>query len=287
MLNISELRPEVKQMAARVQFNVRDSAPARNQAYRQLKALGWTSDMELHPIDRVPIFRLNDATIRRDKINEFDWLVELDGDVYGMDGDLQGITEEVEKMTASPLHPADEIAADLIAELGSDLGGRVQRAVELVKAGQVDFPKYGTSYTPTGFHGYRSCGCPDATHRPQFTNFGLGCKHTLAQEIAHRIEATTERVAYQKHNDTVDLWRERGKALDLSKSAPAHVVGDGGEGAEDFTTNPHPKMSEAAWQAQQQRVWEAAHPVDDYAVREQPLSAYAYVEGDGSIEDWL
>jgi hypothetical protein len=52
--------------------------------------------MTVDPVDRVPLFRLGDATIRRDKQLDGGWIVEIAGKgEYGMEGDLGSITRWV------------------------------------------------------------------------------------------------------------------------------------------------------------------------------------------------
>ena len=134
----------------------------------------------------------------------------------------------LEESPITPPSPIEEAAADIVAEHdGDDFDGRLGRAVELVEAGEIDFPDYQTTYDGGGFHGFRSCNCPDATYRPRYANFGGACKHTIAQEILARMEATMEAVAYRKWFDTVS------QADDTDK---------------------------------QQAEWEARHPEDDYGL---------------------
>lgn len=108
----------------------------------------------------------------------------------------------------APAHPADLIAADLAAEyaaLGQPFLDRLHRAVDLVKAGQTEFPKYDTRWEPYGFYGLRLCGCPDAQHRNVSADrIGVCCKHTLAQLIKSRIDGDIQRAGYRK---AADAWQ--------------------------------------------------------------------------------
>lgn len=110
----------------------------------------------------------------------------------------------------SELTNADAIAADIIAEYGHDFGGRIERALELVKAGETEFPHYNTSYAPIGFYGLRVCFCKDAQHRAPRANWGVACKHCLAQEIKHRLDSEAEATAYRKHTDRFERYRSDG-----------------------------------------------------------------------------
>jgi len=146
--------------------------------------------------------------------------------------------------------PVDMAAAELIAEYGHDFEGRLERAVELVKAGKTEFPHYETSYDLSGFYGLRSCQCPDAEHRNPRAKFGAACKHALAQEIALRLAQDSERVAQAEWTEETQRKRDDGRTT-----------------------------------ADRQARWEAGHPVDDYGVREQALPSY--VDRTGRLEDWL
>lgn len=206
-----------------------------NDLYKQLKALGWQClDREMHPMDRVPVFRLGPASIRRDKQQAGGWIVTYQGREIPTTADLEEITTEVR--SKMEIDPADLAAAELIAEYGHDFEGRVERAAELVKAGQTDFPQYETSFDPSGFYGLRSCQCPDAQHRNPRAKFGAACKHCLAQELAARIGQEAEAVNTREWVEEAQRKRE----------------------------------SERATMARQAQ-WAAAHPVDDYGLEERTL----------------
>lgn len=99
--------------------------------------------------------------------------------------------------TPAPISPAMSEAQGLMSEY-PELSERIDRALLLVESGQTEFPQYNTRFDPAGFYGYRDCDCGDAAHRQPRAKFGIACKHTLAQEIAARMERTAWRVANQK-----------------------------------------------------------------------------------------
>lgn len=99
--------------------------------------------------------------------------------------------------TPAPITPAMSEAQGLMSEY-PELSERITRALALVEAGQTEFPQHNTRFDPAGFYGYRDCDCGDAVHRQPRAKFGIACKHTLAQEIAARVERTAWRVANQK-----------------------------------------------------------------------------------------
>lgn len=97
MLNLTQVRQQVKQInPQQIQLNSNTLA-GQNEAYRQLKALGWTSAMETHPADRVPVLRLGAASIRRDKKGH-GWIVEIDGEEARVEGLLSEITAQVKEI---------------------------------------------------------------------------------------------------------------------------------------------------------------------------------------------
>lgn len=241
MLNIAQTRTSVKSALANTlpAINTRNLA-GQNEAYKTLKAIGWTSALEMHPTDRVPVFRMDAASIRRDKRNG-GWIVEIDGDEFEADGDLGEITAHVKNLLAArpalvptgqgtylvsepapKLSDAAKIGAELIRQHGQ-LGGRIQRAVELVEAGKTEFPHYNTRVDPAT--GISQCDCPDrgstwidsGNRLGILTMFnGRGCKHCLAQHIAYRLRHEAEATAYRKHFDRVEMRRARETALPAS-----------------------------------------------------------------------
>lgn len=116
--------------------------------------------------------------------------------IANIEAELSEDVSETEP-TPAPLTPAQEEAQGLMSEY-PELSERIDRALLLVEAGQTEFPQYNTRFDPAGFYGYRDCDCGDAVHRQPRAKFGIACKHTLAQEIAARVERTAWRVANQK-----------------------------------------------------------------------------------------
>lgn len=239
MVNLAHLQQQIKSSdLSRARLN-----PAHpqfiNDAYKQLKALGWTChNSEIHPTDRVPVFRLGPSTgsgqaasIRRDKGTPGAWIVEAGGQVYQMGGDLEGITAEIERLAEpcpelvegplpAPLSPAQLEAEGLKAEY-PELAERITRALALVEAGQTEFPHYNTRFDPAGFYGIRDCDCGDAVHRQPRAKFGIACKHALAQEIAARMKRSATRVAQQKLADNLAHARARNDYASPAAYRPA------------------------------------------------------------------
>jgi hypothetical protein len=80
-----------------------ESARSLNDAYTLLKRLGWTChNDETHPTDRVPMLRLGDASIRRNREKSGEWIVEIGGQVFDASGDLIGITAKVRQVLGLP-----------------------------------------------------------------------------------------------------------------------------------------------------------------------------------------
>lgn len=102
---------------------------------------------------------------------------------------------------AARLDPIDQAAADFVAQAGSDYDGRVGRAVELAKAGEVEFPRYGTTFNPAGKSGFYQCGCPDALHRNMRGLIGQICKHSIAAHLYRIVTQEAEAVATRKLTD--------------------------------------------------------------------------------------
>lgn len=118
-----------------------------------------------------------------------------------------------DKPAAQPApSPAAQIAADLTAEY-PNLASRINKALELVEAGVVEFPQYDTRhFISNGNSIMRECDCPDATHRPYVTAFGAGCKHCLAQEIRHRLDRQFNAVKVRKIEEYVEKSRQQAQA---------------------------------------------------------------------------
>lgn len=76
-----------------------DPVQQLNDTYRLLKQLGWQCrNAEVHITDRVPLFRLGDASIRRNKQKPGEWIVEINGHVFDAGGKLEEITAQVRQM---------------------------------------------------------------------------------------------------------------------------------------------------------------------------------------------
>src|SRR3989304_2083979 len=105
MLNLAQVNIQVKKMntdPATMCLSHR-SAAGMNEAYRQLKALGWECvDNEIHPRDRVPVFRFGDAAIRRDKASAYGWIVWIGGEEWDAEGSLADITGHARQLLAEP-----------------------------------------------------------------------------------------------------------------------------------------------------------------------------------------
>lgn len=225
MLNLAQVRSQIK--SGDTTRAVRNAGHWLNinEAYRALKTLGWACfNGELHPVDRVPVFRLGSASIRRDRTTPGGWVVEALGGSYRSQADLAEITTEVESMLseveaaqapepeteAPPAKPssAAQVAQCLAVEY-PEHAERVRRALELVETGQVDPARYRTTYDPATFYGRYECECPDSKNRQPRTKFGAACKHALAMEISRLVEADRRAVAYRKLADTIERSRAR------------------------------------------------------------------------------
>lgn len=107
----------------------------------------------------------------------------------------------------TPKSPAEEIAEELKHRYG-EMGGRIDRALELVKQGVVEFPKYETAGNDAQCPPRRECKCPDAQHRaPRLDDVGCACKHGLAQHIAWLVEKQADQVGYRKLIDRIEMRR--------------------------------------------------------------------------------
>lgn len=225
MLNLTQTHSSVNSLP-QLNPNIRGgNYLAINEAYRRIKASGWSGTGQTHSRHRVPTFSLGNAITYRDKSGEHDWIVEFQdaGRGYRIDIDdpahlaayVAGLPEYQDAAPA-PSHPADVHAADLAAEYGHDFGGRLGRAVELVKAGSIS--DHETSYDGSaGFFGMWQCNCPDAQFRAPRAKFGLACKHCLAGEISRRIEAESDGAAYRK---SADRWERRRSEADPRPGVP-------------------------------------------------------------------
>ena len=114
----------------------------------------------------------------------------------------------------APANAVEQAATDLLALVATQrlaastrgmLESRLEKAVALAAAGEVEFPQYGTTKTDHGYHGTRRCGCADATYRGLHVSpVGLACKHTLAQYLAEQVQAEAARVADRVRIDLIE-----------------------------------------------------------------------------------
>jgi len=219
MLNLAQIKQTVKSAdLSRVQFNP-NSPLWINDNYRRLKGLGWQCvNREMHP-DRVPVFRLGEASIRRDKAQPGAWIVEIGPDVYHATGQVEEITAEVADLLASQaaaseplpaqLTPAQQVALEL-KTAHPELAARIDKALALCEAGRIEFPEYETSYSDTTSPVTRYCSCPDARYRGHHVlGIGVACKHTLAGLIADRVQQQQATTAARKFADKWELARAR------------------------------------------------------------------------------
>lgn len=214
-LNLAHIRQQIKSSDLSSAKLNPGQPLAINEAYRQLKALGWQClNNEVHPTDHVPVFRFGGAAIRRDKTNAGDWIVDVAGGSFSAGGDLEAITAEARRLDAEteeplpiPLSPVQEIAALLKSEY-PHLCTRIDAALALVEAGEVEFPRYQTSVIyANGGKPARECQCSDAVHRGYRTGFGRACKHTIAQEILYRTGREFAQVVQREIVDMIDRRR--------------------------------------------------------------------------------
>ena len=223
MVNLSQIKQQIK--SADLSRAVRNPGHVlnMNDAYRVLKALGWTSALEMHPADRVPVLRRGEASIRRNRDAAGAWIVEIGAAVFDASGDLAGITAEVDQVLQAgavytpgdhvdnaPASPAALVAAELKAA-HPELGARLDKALALVEAGTVEFPHYQTGAILTTNPPTRRCSCPDAEYRaPQIAGIGHCCKHCLAQLIHETVRQQAATVAGRKFADKWEMVRARG-----------------------------------------------------------------------------
>lgn len=224
MVNLSQIKQQIK--SADLSRAVRNPGHVlnMNDAYRALKALGWSSALEMHPADRVPVLRRGTASIRRNKDQAGAWIVEIGDAVFDASGDLAQITAEVDQALAGPAEavytPGDHVdraplspaalAAQVLAGFHPELAGRLERAVALVEAGQTEFPHYNTRSELWQREPTRYCDCKDAQHRaPWVEGIGVACKHTLAMLLAERVAAEVYNAGTRKRVDAIEMARAR------------------------------------------------------------------------------
>lgn len=68
------------------------------EGYKQLEEAGWEVHNIVHPIEHIRIFTRGIANLQHDITLEFDWIVSINDDVYGFDGNIEAITKDVDEM---------------------------------------------------------------------------------------------------------------------------------------------------------------------------------------------
>lgn len=85
MLNLTQVQSQIKSTPAPRPNPA--NLTGLNECYRRLKAAGWVCrGGEMHPADRVPVFRLGCVALRRDKNTPGDWIVEVGESIIHMSG---------------------------------------------------------------------------------------------------------------------------------------------------------------------------------------------------------
>jgi len=203
-------------------FSPTGDAFAQNDLYKALKALGWASLDKVHPLDRVSLFQLDAATIRRDRnAAPGAWVIEVDGQDHPFTGDAAEATAEAQRLQEpqpKPLSSAAEIAQFLTGEF-PELATRIAAALELVEAGKLDLAKYQTEWDNAGFYGCWSCSCPDAHYHSPRTRYGISCKHSLGGLIQQWVSQEKRLTAYRRLEDKLDADRARRLATQGSYDA--------------------------------------------------------------------
>lgn len=184
---------------------------SQNALYKALKALGWASLDKVHPTDRVSLFQLDGAIIRRDKnqVPGF-WIIEVNGQDHPFTGDAADATAEAQRLQEpqpKPLSPARQVALELTTEF-PDHADRIARALALVEQG-VTQSQYETVWHNNGRDGCYECNCPDSQHRARRSRLGATCKHCWVLEIALRVENERKATAYRKLDDRLQADRAR------------------------------------------------------------------------------
>lgn len=236
----------LKQIARTVKFAPVALVPnptsplGQSAAYRQLKALGWVCvNSEVHPTDRVPVFRLAGAAIRRLRTGA-GWIVDVAGGQYERAGCLQQITAEAVALDEPPtpaLSPAALEAGGLTSEYPA-LGKRIAAALALVESGGLTakLAQYGTRWENLTRADCWYCDCPDSVNRKPRAAFGVACKHALAGEIVARVKRTQRRVAMQKLADKTQR-RDYAKPSDYNQPADPLNRARTGSNRAEFTVN--------------------------------------------------
>lgn len=76
---------------------------AVREGYEQLQKAGWEPTENYHPVDKTWMLRRNGATIWYDPSHEFDWKAKVGVNEYGMDGNIESMTRDVDEMLAEIL----------------------------------------------------------------------------------------------------------------------------------------------------------------------------------------
>lgn len=224
-LNLHSIRQQVKSAPAAITLaapeprrtiGTAQDSQVMNALYGQLKALGWQSTYQVHPVDRVAVLTLDGATLRRNRNwTPGAWIATIGEAEHQLTGAPAEVTEAVRALLAplpAPLSPAAHIAAELRGEY-PPLAGRIEKALALVEAGVTEFPQYDTRhFVSNGNSIMRQCDCPDATHRPHSTAFGAGCKHCLTQEIKYRLDREANAVKVRKIEEYIEKSRAQANA---------------------------------------------------------------------------
>lgn len=277
MLNLSHLTHSVKSQSLALIANPNHPL-GQNEAYRQLKAAGWTClNSELHPTDRVPLFRLGDAAICRNRTGQSHWLLEIAGEVHPItDVTVADITAAVvaklAEIAIKPKTAAQEAADSLTAELTAGLADkdavaiakRIASGLALVEAGAIS--QYKTEWQNLTAAGNWICDCPDATHRALTSKYGTVCKHTAAGMIRQRLQqaqAVTTQREVEKRNER--------RARFATDPAP----GDGGRLASDYETMKPTPAYQQMLDRQRARL-EATQAGYDAALKADPLNTAGY-----------
>lgn len=244
-MNLTNLRHSVK--SASVSLIPNPNHPlGQGHAYRALKAAGWRcydpnsrDKMESHPTERVPVFRLGAASIRRNKTNRSHWIVEIAQETFELSASVEEITAAVETRLAEiaqqTVHEDTEtvsvssLAAQEAQGLESEYpehAKRIALALALIESGELaaQQKKYGTEWQNLTKHGNWICDCPDSLHRQPVARFGRACKHCLAGEILARVKRTQTRVSMQKLASDNERRAARDRAYAMALAAdPANL----------------------------------------------------------------
>lgn len=246
MVNLSQLKQQVKSSDLSRAVRNPGHPLAINDAYRQLKDLGWScQNSEVHKTDRVPVFRLGDASIRRDRNVAGGWIVEVGESIYQTTTDLESITAEVQRLQAVAEDdgnswggsPAAQVAEVLTAEY-PEHASRIARALELVEAGSLE-NQYNTRWDPAGFWGCYECDCPDSLHRQPRSKYGAACKHAFALLIARLVEGERQAAAYRKLADRIERDRARIAATKAGYEAALRPDDINRQAAHVYQVGPH------------------------------------------------